>query len=278
LSVPVAVRLFILVNARGGFGVDWFSNPWHEGGEQLVWTGDYELRKLIVSWSRTPAVGVVQDKDQCTFHFLNLTGGNPDDTWTDTDFTIVESAFDALWTTLKVKYTNEITLNEYAWRKDGPAFRPFGTELSPTVRIVSRNVAGTSGSQVTLPPQCAVTVTEVTASDYIVSGVGVPGHAPGTGRTQRRNRWGRFYLPAMDVSMTLSGRLKSAEATSVSNTVKTFYNACTAAQIVPVMYSPTTGNAWSIDSIHVDDILDVVRSRRFITPITRAPNTITPVS
>jgi hypothetical protein len=49
-----------------------------------------------------------------------------------------------------------------------------------------------------------------------------------------------------------------------------------AKQLIPVMYSPTTGNAWSITEIHVDDIVDVVRSRRYIVPTTRQPKPIDP--
>jgi hypothetical protein len=64
----------------------------------------------------------------------------------------------------------------------------------------------------------------------------------------------------------------------VSLAVKTFYNTCVAAQIVPVVYSPTTGSAWAIEHVHVDDLVDVVRSRRYTTPTTRAPNDINAVS
>jgi hypothetical protein len=41
------------------------------------------------------------------------------------------------------------------------------------------------------------------------------------------------------------------------------------------MYSPTTGSSWSVDEIHVDDIFDVIRSRRYTTPLSRAANVLT---
>jgi hypothetical protein len=47
------------------------------------------------------------------------------------------------------------------------------------------------------------------------------------------------------------------------------YNTCRAADLIPVMYSPTTGNSWSVDEIHVDDIFDVIRSRRYRVPLAR---------
>lgn len=274
--VPPAVRLFILVSSRGGFGVDWLSNPWAGGLDLLQWDAPYELRKLQVSWKRTPTVGVAQDPAMCTFHFLNLTGGDPDATWTDADFVSVETAFDAFWTTIKPKFDAELKLAEYLWRKDGPAFRPHGAALSPTVRVVPRAVVGTDATARPMPPQCALSVTEVTAASFMVSGVGVPGDAEGTGRTQRRNRWGRFYLPPIGSTWTTDGRPVASVCTAVSDAVKTMYNACVAAGLIPVMYSPTTGSAWSVTEVHVDDIFDVIRSRRYITPTTRAINAINP--
>jgi hypothetical protein len=240
-------------------------------GVPTVWTSPYELRKLTVSWSRSIGLTPPQDAAQCTFHFLNLTGGDPDDTWTDTDFTTVESAFDAFWTAIKPRYAPVTELTEYEWRKDGPAYRPHspapGGLLSPTVRAVSRAVVGTGGGTM-LPPQCAISVTEVVPAKYtahLVEGVG----------DQVRNRWGRFYLPAPATvtsggsSAITDGRISSALAQLVADSCQDFYDACNAADIVPVMYSPTTGSSWAVQSIHVDDIWDVIRSRRFVEPASR---------
>lgn len=269
-----ALRWLIQMSVRAGLGIDWITVPHGDGTSVMIWDGDYELRKLTVAWSRTPTVGVVQDRDQCTFHFVNLTDGDPDATWTDADFVTVENAMDAFWSGIKEHFAPELSLSEYAWRKDGPAFRPFGDALSPTVRIVPRTTPGIAVGGRPLPPQCAVSVTEVTAASFIVHGVGVPGQAAGTGRTQMRNRWGRFYLPAPMSEETTDGRYTVAFLSDVANGVKECYDACANADIVPVMYSPTTGSSWSIDSIHIDDIVDVVRSRRYVTPITRTPRSI----
>jgi hypothetical protein len=271
-SVTTYVRWVYALESSGG---DWFSNPWFTGGLNVAqYTGTFELRKLTVSWTRTPTTGVVQDADMCTFHFLNLTAGAPDATWTTTDYTTVESAFDALWTSLKPNYLPEVKLSEYSWRADGPAFKPFGSSLSPVLRITPRAVLGTGTGGTALPPQCAMSVTEVTEAHFDVSGVGVPGDTPGTGRTQRRNRWGRFYLPP-PIAVTLTdGRFAATYCSDVSGYVKTAYNACVAGGLIPVMYSPTTGNAWSVTEVHVDDIVDVIRSRRYVTPQTRAVNAI----
>jgi hypothetical protein len=249
-------------------------NEW--GLALAEYTASFELRKLEVHWSRTPSVGVVQDDDICTFHFLNLTAGSPDAPWIDADYAQVESAFDTFWTTAKTLYRSETKLSQYVWRADGPAYKPFGASLSPTLRATARSVAGTEASAggSILPPQCAISVTEVTDAKFTAHGVGVPGDAPGTGRTQIRNRWGRFYLPAPSTIMLNDGRLQSGQITSIATAAQTFYNACVTAGNIPVMYSPTTGHAWSVTALHIDDIIDVIRSRRYVTPTTRTPVTI----
>lgn len=241
-------------------------------GRQIVWSAPYELRKLTASWTRAVGLTPPQDAAQCTFHFLNLTAGEPDSTWIDSDFTTVESAFNTMWDSLTSTYPATVKLSEYAWRKDGPAYRPHtpapGGLLSPTIRVVPKSVAGV-GSTEALPPQVAISVTEVIPATFTVTDV------EGSG-TQVRNRWGRFYLPAPAVQMginsnlTAGGRLRVASAAAIAGYVKTFYDACNAADIVPVVYSPTTGNSWAVQSLHVDDIFDVIRSRRYVEPLSRS--------
>lgn len=231
------------------------------------WSGAHELRRLTIKWSRTPATGVAQDAAMTTHHFLNITGGVPDATWTAGDYTAVEGAMDAWWTAVKPNYAPTIKLSEYNWRADGPAFRPHGTSLSPTLRITAKSVPGTSAVE-GLPPQVAVTVTETTASTFIaedVEGVG----------DQVRNRWGRFYMPAPSIGCVVDGRLATSVQNSMSSAIDTAYEACVSAQIIPVVYSPTTGHSWSILETHLDDIFDVIRSRRYVVPLARAAKTLT---
>lgn len=232
----------------------------------MQWTSGYELRKLTAKWTRTFSGAPTQDAAVITMHFLNLTAGNPDSTWTTADYTTVETAFDTFWATLTGKYVPGVVLAELNWRADGPAYRPKGSLLSPTLRTVARNVPGTAVGQM-LPPQAAMTVTEVTAAKYTafdVEGVG----------DQLRNRWGRFYLPAMDVQVLGNGRFLTTHTGTVATSTQAMYNTCVAADLIPVMYSPTTGSSWSITEVHVDDIIDVVRSRRFDSALNRQPKTI----
>lgn len=202
-----------------------------------------------------------------THHFVNLTGGVPDASWITADYTAVESAFDAFWNAMKAYYHSGFKLGEYIWRADGPAFRPKGSNLAPTLRRTPKNVAGTSAADL-LPPQVAVTVTETTSATFVVEDV------EGSG-AQVRNRWGRFYMPAPAVGACVMGRVSPTFQTLLADSIDTCYEACVAAGLHPVVYSPTTGHAWSVLETHTDDIFDVMRSRRYITPLSRAARTLT---
>lgn len=238
------------------------------GGCPVKWDAPYELRKLTVSWDRAVGATPVQDAAMCTFHFLNLTGDVPDASWITSDYTTVEGAFNSYWNGLSSNYASPTRLNEYVWRADGPSFKPHGSSLSPTLRIQASNHTAGAASGELCPPQVAVSVTEVIPSTFVVEDV------EGAG-AQTRNRWGRFYLPAPVVSVVQSGRWSTAFAEDVAARTQTFYNACVTADLIPVVYSPTTGSCWAVESIHVDDICDVIRSRRFTTALARHAKAIT---
>ena len=232
-----------------------------------VYTGDYELRRMDALFSRQPSGGAPQDDAVCTFDFVNLTGGVPDATWTTADYAQVETAWNTFWSNMVSSYSASLKCKELRWYANGPAFKPHGTTSAPLLRLTPVNVPGTASGGM-LPPQIALTVTEVTAAHYTVP----PEHGhPG----QLRHRWGRWYMPSPAINAAAGtgsqdGRPASALASSLSSNAKTFYNACRGGNnLIPVVYSPTTGNAYSVDSLHVDDIWDVIRRRRFDTPTTR---------
>lgn len=224
----------------------------------VEWTTSYELRKMTAVYTRAEAGVPPQDDAMTTHHFLNITGGVPDATWTDTDYAAVETAFTTFWTAITDRFTNIVTLSELNWRADGPAFKPFGSSLQPTLRATARSVAGAATGSA-CPPQVAISVTERTDARFTVTDV------EGVG-TQSRNRWGRFYLPQPAVSaLVTDGRIANAAATDIADSAETFYEACVTAGLIPVMYSPTTGHAWSVTQLAVDDLADVIRSRRHRT-------------
>jgi hypothetical protein len=100
-----------------------------------------------------------------------------------------------------------------------------------------------------MPPQVALSVTE---------------------RTPVRKRWGRFYLPYIDSTVISgAGTIGGSTCTAVADAVETCYAACFTAELVPVVWSPTVKRAYGVTSIQVDNIFDVIRSRRYVTPTIR---------
>lgn len=242
-----------------------------------TYTDPFEVRKLQVVWTFAPGSPTGDDVRVCTFHFLRLSGGAPSDAWGSADFDAVEAGFDAMWTTMKPWHRSNLILSQYRWYKDGPAIEP----PQEPVRVVDRAVAGTAADASYpggIPPQVAVSVTEKTAT---------------------RRHWGRFYWPQpaycksggllANVTFGSGGRFGSALLTDLANSGDTFYEAARTANVPVVVYSkakpirPTAGGgelpaqgalAITVDNLQVDDVPDVIRSRRFDAPTLRVQRAI----
>lgn len=224
-------------------------------------TTAYELRELTLKWTRAYTGRPLQDAAMCTFHIANFTGGVPDATWTAGDYATCEALFDTYWGAIKEWFNASHTLSEYTWRADGPAFKPYGAALQPTLRATPKAVVGT-GTGTECPPQVAISVTEVVPATFVahnVEGVG----------DQTRNRWGRFYLPNPSVNAIDAGRIHTDCCEDVAIATKALYDGLAAADFGVVVYSPTTGHAWTVTQVHVDDIADVIRRRRFDGALSR---------
>lgn len=241
--------------------------------------GPFELRKLQVRWDRTPPAGPVQDVDVCTFHFLKAPGGTPTNAWLDSDYATLETAFGAYWTAIKPDFPTWQHLDQYRWYADGPAFYhqvggsgpfvPIGD--NPARRVTEVDVPGTSGATSPLPPQCSITVTEITSG---------------------RKHWGRWYLPACGASTVMGsdGRVLSGIVTALLGAAVTFYNAARTASLIPVVFSiqkpdrptarggtlPAVGAvAYEVVSLQMDDIVDVIRSRRYDRAVNKPRTALT---
>jgi hypothetical protein len=229
-------------------------------------TGTFELRRLQWRLSRAPAGGTSEDQDVCTFHFIKATGGTPGTYVDGTDLPAVETALGTYWGTLKTNMPTFLHSDQFRWYKDGPAYYELngdGTAYvpiaagNPAIRVTEVDVAG-SAATAALPPQSAVTVTE---------------------RTSSRLHWGRWYLPSPAAAVAdTDGRLASGQITSWLGAAVTFYNACRAAQMVPVVWSiqkptrhkkngatlaPAPAVAYEVTSLQMDNLFDVIRSRRY---------------
>lgn len=250
-----------------------------EGGVAAVtdFTGTFELRKLQWRLSRAPSARV-EDVDVMTFHFLKVSGGVPT-TWADgTDLPALETLVNNYWTAIAGRFPSFMHSDQFRWYRDGPAFYTLnsgGTAYvpigdNPAVRVTEVDVAGTAAAAPWLPPQSAITITE---------------------RTSSRKHWGRFYLPAIGSgSVTNDGLVAAATFTSLLGGAVTFYNAARAASMLPVVWSiqkpvrpkasggtlPAVGAAaYEITSLQMDDIIDVIRSRRYQTGVTKTNTVLT---
>lgn len=239
-----------------------------------TYTGTFELRKLQVLFGRTSGGSLPEDDAIITFHFLRLAGGSPSDAWVSGDFTAVETAFGTMWGVLK-QYTLPATaLRQLRWYRTGPQV---DTELGgpgrtgPPVRVFDSAVAGTGTASGIGAPQVAYTITEKTAD---------------------KTAWGRFYVPGPFNHAAMSGtygRIASSVQTVIGNAADAFYEACLANGTPVVVYSsakaerpkasggtlPAKGaRALSVDELQVDDLYDVIRSRRYSTPLLRLLRTV----
>jgi hypothetical protein len=159
---------------------------------------------------------------------------------TATDFEPVEAKLDTFFTSLSNLVGKQLWVRGYRWTKlkdngsgaDGPSHRFATRALNPT----SSTVANTT-------PQVACSVTEITAV---------------------RRRWGRFYLPwpAADRIDGVTGRYKSDWVDLIAAAAKTLYTPIEG-DWRPVVYGEPDPHILDIESIRVDDVPDIIRTRRW---------------
>lgn len=223
-----------------------------------TYTGTFTLRKLQVRWGRDSGDTSGTDDAVTTHHFVKLDGSGPTDDWDAPDFEAAETAFGAFWATSGVKnnFHASVSLKQYRWYRTGPGLVP----PLPPVRVVDVDEPGTAASSpVLLPPQIAVSVTE---------------------KVSDPKSWGRFYMPGPIAAALIpdQGRLNTAIQGAWSDALDVMYEQFVADGIPAVVYSPakperlnkalqtlpaTEARALTVDQIQVDDVLDVIRSRRW---------------
>jgi hypothetical protein len=216
------------------------------------------LRKLQVTFTRG-ASGLSEDVAVCTFDLAKVVSEDFV-AWNVTpDLATCEARFNTWWAAVKAIYRTDTVLSQYRWYKSGPAFPVSG----PPVRITTPATPGTVTTATTqAPPQCAIDVSE---------------------HTRLRKHWGRFYLPAPAISaFAATGRLSSANVTMISTATVALYNGLKADGFPVVVYSrakperkaksgatlpPQPARAYLVEELKVDDIIDVIRRRRYDKPV-----------
>lgn len=229
-----------------------------------TYTGAFELRKLHAQFSQQDAVVAAEDARVMTFHLAKVSGGAVVATWDGADFTAANAAFDTFWGAIKDQYSAKIKLDRLKYYKAGPAIEP------PQIPVhdADRDVAGASASD-PMPPQVAITVTEMAGA---------------------KPYWGRFYLPPPTIpNGDAYGRIDSGFMGQIADATDALYEAWKTAGLHPVVYRAALpvrekkngvelpardASAWDVEKIQVDDIFDVIRSRRFKQPLLRVQREI----
>lgn len=204
-----------------------------------------------------------------------------DSTWPDAggglthNYATLEGDYIAFWNGMQSDLNTGALVKpvEFRWYRQDSGTIPWGdpsrVTLAPTVNASANTIA-------TLPPQCACSVTEVTAS---------------------RKHWGRFYLPGIPANRCAAdGSLVSGYTGGAADRVQTLYNAWQSRGVTPMVlgsvkttYSlallPGTSRlgeeftkyigkntteqrlmvGYPVDSIRIDDVVDIIRRRRFET-------------
>lgn len=200
------------------------------------------VRRAMLVFSRDPTVFGDEDVAVTHFDFLNLTNGQPDDTWTDADFVNLETDLGNWFNLIHGGMHPFITWREIRWYRIGPGVE----KPNPPVRVTPQNIPGSATLGVNAP-QIAMTITD---------------------RTGVRLEWGRKYIPisANGWLTTTAGRFTSSAVDTMVTATDALYTAAAGQDFLPVVYGPTRQKAYSIESVQVDDVVDVVRRRRWESP------------
>jgi hypothetical protein len=217
----------------------------HQGG-----VDDVDWRRVHLIWNRSSPSGAPEDQAMVTLDLLNITSGAIDTTWTNSDFTTCETALDTMVNTIGGYQNSNHTLVAYKWYRkrfnDLTNPKPYQPSLNP-VRIQAKTIAGQVGT-LPMPYQVACSVTEKTA---------FPRH------------WGRVYWPGI-VSSTIQaagGRWSTTFVDTIAGAFNTAYNTLATAGFYPVVpvtqvnKLPARG-LLGVEKVQVDDVPDVIRSRR----------------
>jgi hypothetical protein len=186
-----------------------------------------------------------EDVAVITMHIREVVQGAPDILpVTDQGRDNFISRLNTWWTTIRPLFTDKISLWEARFY-DVPS-QP-GVDMGDPVKLHSFYALGTATGG-PMPPQMACSVTF---------------------KTDKRKTWGRFYLPGLSkVAIDPNGRLERTYAqTLVAATHGLTSRSGTGAALV--VFSRSEWTHHDPQTIQVDDIFDVIRSRRYKAPLYR---------
>jgi len=196
------------------------------------------------------------DDQYVSFDILNHTDGQVDSTWTGSDFTNVHSQLYQALQRIGGQLSGRLTISHVAaYAQAFNAVPPEGAIPNGYSDIVpsggpswqlALNSPCTGGSN--MAPQVCSTVTE---------------------ETPARRHWGRIYLPTVGSGAVVNGRLAPTEELLYADAIHDAYLSLMGSDYTPVVVSTRANKGQvvhalqGITGVRTDDVLDVVRRRRF---------------
>jgi hypothetical protein len=221
----------------------------NEEVDDIVWM------KIVCTFMRTSPAGTTEDRAQLAMHFLNITGGNIDSSWTTADFNSLGGPFGAWWTSVKPLVSSNTTWDAMKFYK--MAFDP--ADPGPGHRTGS----GLNAFRDTGPPAFQILGPQAGASGFN-SAYQIA--ATCTFKTALPKHWGRIYLPGAG-SLDANGRITAANAKLLADACHDLADATAALGFLHVVPMASLDKQrfhalLGVDAYQVDDIPDVVRRRR----------------
>lgn len=197
------------------------------------------VRRAVLVFDRSAALAGA-DTAETHFDFLNITGGDPDDSWDDADFSTVEALIGTWWTAERPQASQLLKFREIRWYRHGPDIPP----PNPVERITAVGTLGTSSLDM-LPPQACTNITF---------------------RTGSRRNWGRAAIPwPTEGRNDPNGFLNTTSVDSMATNAAALYSSAVAADFPLVVVSLTDLATFNVEEVEVDNVWDVQRRRRWKT-------------
>lgn len=227
--------------AHFDWGSPFNSTDTAEGEQAGTW------RRYVSKWEDTSSSQTADDQ-YYTVDVVNITNGQVDGTWNDTDYNNVQQLLNTYNGLIASSICNRYQNTQIAAYIMGftpySNPKPFAKSGSP-VKVWAVTHTGAGGS--TGAPQVCTTVTE---------------------ETPVRKHWGRMYLPTLGGStIDVNGRLQVANVDAIAQAAHDTYGALMNNQYFPVVCTTQSEKQplralQTVTGVRVDDVVDVHRSRR----------------
>lgn len=201
------------------------------------------VRRCTCVLSRSTATPADDDMNM-HFDFLNITAGNPDDSWISADYATLEALLTTFFGAVASQMPSWARVVRYSWHRVGTGVVP----PNPAVRILDLATPVVGSGTPKMPPQAACSITF---------------------RTGLRKHWGRTYLPIAP-STDAGGRIPSALYVTVNTAAQSLFVAARAADFMPVVVANSLESTLGIEYVETDDVCDIIRRRRWKHTVARS--------